>query len=76
MKESLKQYREKWEKTLLVKSVLDIDEYKTVVILENEKTDTYYIHRYFLMGGEWACSVDKSGISLDEVFDNLEWQIK
>lgn len=74
MEKSLERTRGEWEKLLTPKCTLDLGG-RTVVILENEKTNTYYIHRYFLLGGEWACSIDKDGISLNEVFENLEWQV-
>lgn len=75
MKKDLKTIRAKWEKTLSVKSVLDFED-RTIVILENEENKTYHIHRYFLLGGDWACSVDSAGISLDEVFQCLEYIVK
>ena len=42
MEKSLGKVREEWEKTLSVKSVLDLED-RTVVILEDEKTNTYCI---------------------------------
>ena len=68
----LKEVREKWEKGLTVKCVLDLDD-KEVVILQDG--DTYCIHRYFILGGGWACSIDKSNASLDDVFFALEYII-
>ncbi len=75
MKKSLEQIREKWEKGLTLKLTLDL-EYNTLVILQNDKTKDFYAHRYFLMAGDWTCSVDKSEVSLDEIFSWLEYMAK
>lgn len=75
MGKSLEQARIDWEKTLEPKSVLSF-EWKTVVILYDEKDKTYRIHRYFLLGSDWTCSVDKQDLSLDELFEALEYHIE
>jgi hypothetical protein len=75
MKQDLIEYRKGWERGLTTKSVLDF-EHKTVVILHDEQKDTYNVHRYFLMGGEWACSMDEQMVTLDEVFGLLEYIVK
>ena len=72
MMRDLKTIREEWEKKLIAKSVLHFLDTR-VVILENEKTHTYCIHRYFLIGENWVCSVDKANLTLDEVFNHLEY---
>lgn len=69
----LYELRQGWEKGLSEICVIPIliDSYhKVFVILKSESKD-YRLHRYFVMAGTWAISVDLENCSLERCIEHI-----
>ncbi len=65
--ENLEILRGDWERALTPLCVIQW-KYECFVVLT--KNDLFHCHRYFTIGADWAISVDKREVSLQEA---LEW---
>ena len=71
MSRFIKDIRAEYEKTLTPLAVIDQihNEGRVLVVLESKRTPgSYHCHRYFKLGEQWVCSIDRQGVPLADVW--------
>jgi hypothetical protein len=69
---NLSEIREDWETSLTPVCVINLDIATIVILQKKDACFLYNINRYFMCGSMWVCSIDKTNIALDKVFEYLE----
>jgi hypothetical protein len=68
---TLQEIRDEWERGLKPLVVLNQSNVFGRVLVILEKKDKYHCHRYFNIGLDWTCSVDKQSVPLEQVWQWL-----
>ena len=75
---TIEEIRADWEEGLTAECVLPSTRQGNILVVlshvswRGQPETTYHCHRYFPIGNDWTCSVDKQRVALEEVWSWLE----